>query len=205
MHIRAVSGPAPSPRRLKYPDVPLPAASSPRSRPAPSIVTSSTFTPPASIASASAIALSTESARSTGTSPISRNFAKTSSLPHISPRHQTRCKNLRGPTRLHPTPYTLLYRCTRAPLPFITRCTSSKVAIVVSPGVVIASAPWSTAAVHRPIRTFLIQEAIDQPRSERIPTTHAVEDLETRQRPRLMKLPFVVAHRAQSFTVAVFA
>src|ERR1035441_8186032 len=33
------------------------------------------------------------------------------------------------------------YRCTRAPPPFIIRCTSSNVAMVVSPGVVIASAP----------------------------------------------------------------
>src|ERR1700744_1571882 len=50
------------------------------------MVISSTVTPPSAMAAANAIALSTDSARRTGTSPISRNAFNTATFSIMSPK-----------------------------------------------------------------------------------------------------------------------
>ena len=88
------------------------------------IVISKIEIPPASTASAARIASSGEGARTTGTMPTS------------SMRRQMSARWAPPRPRAH--------RSILVPEPFIARITSANVAIVVSPGVDIASAPCAT-------------------------------------------------------------
>ena len=84
------------------------------------------------------------------------------------------------------------------------RCTSSNVAIVVSPGVVIASAPCAQPQFTAQSAPF-VEEAVDQPRGEGVAAAHAVENLQVGHRPRLVERALVVADRAPVVELAVLA
>ncbi len=88
-------------------------------------------TPPAWMASATWAASSAERARMTGISPTERMRSSTSALSTAPPRG------------LEPLVLGAGYRATRADPPRITRSTSERRAMVVSPGVVMARAPWA--------------------------------------------------------------
>ena len=120
MQARAVSGSStvPAPTTASAPNL-FARSSMRRTAPGTVIVISRTGTPPSRMASMARAASSADSARTTGTIPTSRIVARV---------------------------FFLAHRCTRAVPPFITRSTSARVAIVVSPGVVMARAPW--AAPH---------------------------------------------------------
>ena len=83
----------------------------------------------------------------------------------------------------------------RALGPSIARSTSGSVAMVVSPGVDIASAPCATPQRERPGRVLAGQQAVDQPRGERVAAAHAVEDLDLALRD-LVERALVVRDRA---------
>ena len=70
------------------------------------------------------------------------------------------------------------HRWTRAVPPFITRSTSARLAIVVSPGVVIARAPWAAPQSTAHCGALAGQEAVDEAGGEGVAAADAVPDLE---------------------------
>ena len=102
--------------------------------------------------------------RSSASSSSSTTRATTASGPSESGRRAAR------PTRR--------YRLTRAPPP-ATRCsTSASVAMDVSPGVVMARAPWAAPYSTASIDGEALQQAVDQAGGEAVAAADAVEDLE---------------------------
>ena len=70
------------------------------------------------------------------------------------------------------------YRRIRAPPPRTSRSTSASVAIEVSPGVVIASAPCAAPYSTAVCRSLAVQEPVDQAGGEAVAAADAVEDLQ---------------------------
>ena len=79
------------------------------------------------------------------------------------------------------------YRLTRAVPPFMTRSTSASVAMLVSPGVVMASAPWAAPHSTAYCGPLAREKAVDQTRGEAIAAADAVVDLEVRPRRSLRR------------------
>src|SRR5260370_30414854 len=148
------------------------------------IVISSTVTPPAAIASANARALSTDSARNTGTSPISFNAFNTAIFSIISPNHKSLIAN-HCFLPLHPRSAALhdALHLIKSGHRRIARRSHGQRTV-------------SAAAVHCPVRTLVVQEAVDQPRGKPGAATDAIEDLLIRHRPSLIERTLVVADRA---------
>src|SRR5665213_1544522 len=163
MHIRAVSGSSTVPAPIK-----MSGRSCARRRitsmaPGTVIVTSSTVTPPSAMALASANALSTDEARRTGTRPIFRSSASTSSLRILSP---SKC-SLVNSYELRVASLLALHARAAAlhhSLHFVER----------GHGGVAGSGhrerAVSAAAVDRPVRALVVEEAVDQARGERVAT-----------------------------------
>ena len=72
---------------------------------------------------------------------------------------------------------SLLQRAMRAEPPRITASTSGSVAMLVSPGVVMASAPCATPHWTAHSCTFAGKQSIDQAGSERVATADSVQNL----------------------------
>ncbi len=60
----------------------------------------------------------------------------------------------------------------------MARSTSASVAMLVSPGVVMASAPWATPQATACSRTFTCEKSIQKPRGEAVAAAYAVVDLD---------------------------
>ena len=86
------------------------------------------------------------------------------------------------------------YRWTRAEPPFMTRSTSARVAMVVSPGVVMARAPWAAPQSTAHCGSLPGQEAVDEAGGEGVAAADAVPDLEAVVGARLVEPPAGVEH-----------
>ena len=76
-------------------------------------------------------------------------------------------------------------RLTRAPAPPTSERTSASVAVEVSPGVVIASAPCAAPYSTASCRLHAREQPVDEPGDEAVAAADAVEDLEVAPRRRL--------------------
>src|SRR5712691_2092103 len=199
MQARAVSASStvPAPRTTSEPKRRATCSITP-SAPGTVMVISSTGTPPSRTASTTFIAWSADCARTTGTSPTSAIFRRTSCLVITGlplARNESALAPQAGGTLRSPQNPPASAGHPRGPALHDPLDLGQRRHRRVARGR-HRERSVRGPALHRPLRSLAHQEAVDEPRGERVAAAHPVEDLQALAGRRLVELAALVAHGA---------